>query len=113
MKNLNPEGLIIKSDIRKSEFFNAFEKVLADKLYYSQTVNEMLRLHFTNDFILDDIDRSILFHISKGVKTKDLSDIVNLSLAAIEKRKRNMRELLGVEGGDLVLIDKAKELGFL
>ncbi len=55
-----------------------------------------------------------MFHISKGVQTKDLSGIVNLSLAAIEKRKRNIKGMIGVgQGGDLVLIEKARELGFL
>lgn len=114
MKYLNPEGLLIKSDVTPREFIEAFEKVEAGKIYYSQTVNEMLRKHFTNDILLDEVDRKILFHISKGIKTKDLSEVVNLSLAAIEKRKRTIREGFDIEqGGDLVLIDRAKELGFL
>lgn len=114
MKNLKPEGLLIKSDVTPKEFFAAFEKILAGDLYYSQTVNEYSRKHISQDFTIDAMDRKILYHLSKGVKTKDLSDIVNLSLAAIEKRKRNMRENLGIdEGGDLVLINKAKEIGFL
>lgn len=114
MKNLKPEGLLIKSDVTPREFFTAFEKILAGDLYFSQTVNEFNRRHISQDFTIDAMDRKILYHLSKGVKTKDLSDIVNLSLAAIEKRKRNMREKFGIEdGGDLVLIDKAKEIGFL
>lgn len=114
MKNLKPEGLLIKSDVTPKEFFTAFEKILAGDLYFSQTVNEFSRKHISQDFRIDAMDRKILFYLSKGVKTKDLSDIVSLSLAAIEKRKRNMREIFGIEeGGDLVLIDKAKELGFL
>lgn len=64
--------------------------------------------------MLDNIDRSILYHISKGVKTKNLVSIVNLSLPAIEKRKRNIKEAIGVnQGGDLVLVEKAREIGFL
>lgn len=114
MKNIQPEGLLIKTDVNPMEFVTSFEKVSSGNLYYSQTVNEMLKKHFINDLVLDNIDRSILFHISKGVKTKDLADIVNLSLPAIEKRKRNIKKAIGVgDGGDLVLIDKAKELGFL
>lgn len=114
MKNLKPEGLLIKSDVTPKEFFTAFEKILGGDLYYSQTVNEFVRKYFSQDFIIDAMDRKILFQLSKGVKTKDLSKIVDLSLAAIEKRKRNMREILEIEeGGDLALIDKAKEMGFL
>lgn len=114
MRNIQPEGLLIKTDVNPSEFINSFVDVISGKLHYSQTVNEMLRKHFITDFVLDNVDRSILFHISKGVKTKDLSEIVNLSLPAIEKRKRNIKEAIGVEqGGDLVLIEKARALGFL
>lgn len=114
MKNIQPEGLLIKTDVNPLEFIISFEKVMSGNLYYSQTVNEMLRKQFINDLVLDNIDRSILFHISKGVKTKDLANIVNLSLPAIEKRKRNIKEAIGVDqGGDLVLVEKARELGFL
>lgn len=114
MKNIQPEGLLIKTNVNPLEFLISFEKVISGNLYYSQAVNEMLRKQFINDLVLDNTDRSILFHISKGVKTKDLASIVNLSLPAIEKRKRNIKEAIGVgQGGDLVLIDKAKELGFL
>lgn len=114
MKNIQPEGLLIKTDVNPLEFIISFEKVISGNLYYSQSVNEMLRKQFINDLVLDNIDRSILFHISKGVKTKDLADIINLSLPAIEKRKRNIKQAIGVgQGGDLVLVDKAKELGFL
>jgi DNA-binding NarL/FixJ family response regulator len=114
MENIQPEGLLIKTDVNPLEFLISFEKVISGSLYYSQTVNEMLSKQFTNNLVLDNIDRSILFHISKGIQTKDLTSIVNLSLPAIEKRKRNIKEVIGVEqGGDMVLVDKAKELGFL
>lgn len=114
MKNLKPEGLLIKSDVTPRELFIAFEKILGGDLYYSQTVNEFSRKFISQDFTIDDMDRKILYHLSRGVKTKDLAGIVNLSLAAIEKRKRNIREILGIEeGGDLVLIGKAKDIGFI
>jgi len=114
MKNLKPEGLLIKSDVTPKEFFTAFEKILAGDLYYSQTVNEFSRKHISQDFNIDAMDRKILYHISKGVKTKDLVNIVNLSLPAIEKRKKSIKEAIGLEeGGDIVLVEKAREMGFL
>lgn len=114
IKSLDPFGFLIKSDVSPSEFVAAYDKVKNGKVYYSQTVNEMLRKNITNDVVLDEVDRKILFNLSRGIKTKDLPGVVNLSLAAIEKRKRTMRENLGIEdGGDLILIDKAKEYGFL
>lgn len=114
MKNLKPEGFLIKSDFSSDEFLQAYEKVLKGQYYYSHTVKEFIRKQFGNHHLLDDIDRRILYYISKGVKTKDLSTEINLSLAAVEKRKKNIKEKLGVEkGGDIILLDKAKDLGFL
>ena len=59
-------------------------------------------------------DRKILYYLSKGTKTKNLVDYIPLSLAAIEKRKRNIRKIFGIEeSGDKPILDKAAEYGFL
>ena len=113
LKNISPEGLLIKSDVSPQEFYRAFSEVLLDKLYYSNTVRILMRKQFASDIVLDELDRNILFQLSKGVMTKDLTQFIPLSLAAIEKRKRQMKEVLEVDGGDLLLIDKAKEFGFI
>lgn len=113
LKNVSPEGLLIKSDVSPKEFFRAFREVLNGKLYYSNTVKVLMRKQFSNNIVLDELDRNILFQLSKGKMTKDLSQLIPLSLAAIEKRKRNMKEILEVNGGDLLLVEKAKELGFI
>lgn len=113
LKNISPEGLLIKSDVSPKEFFRAFSEVLNNKLYYSHTVKVLMRKQFANDIVLDELDRNILYQLSKGVMTKDLTHFIPLSLAAIEKRKRHMKEILEVNGGDLLLVERAKELGFL
>lgn len=113
LKNITPEGLLIKSDVSSHELYRAFREVLLGKLYYSNTVKILVRKQFGNDIVLDEIDRNILFQLSKGVMTKDLTQFIPLSLAAIEKRKRHMKEILEIDGGDLLLVGKAKELGFI
>ncbi len=113
LKNISPEGLLIKSDVSPQEFYKAFCEVLLDKLYYSNTVKILMRKQFANDIVLDEIDRNILYHLSKGVKTKDLTQLIPLSLAAIEKRKKHMKEIFKIEGGDLLLVGRAKQLGFV
>ena len=67
-----------------------------------------------NNIELDAFDKQILFHLSKGVKTKDLPQYIPLSLSAIEKRKLNIREILEVIGGsDIDLINEAKTKGVI
>lgn len=113
LKNLEPEGFLIKGDIDPAEFKMAIKKCLKGEVYYSNTVNTLLRSTVASDFVLDKIDRAILYYLSKGLKTKDLPQNVPLSLAGIEKRKRIMKEVFDISGGDLILIEHAKRHGFL
>ena len=114
LKNLDPSGFLIKSDVTPDEFLNAFKKVREGDVHYSQSITRITRKHITSNILLDENDRSILFHLSDGVRTKDLVDSVPLSLAAIEKRKKMMKEIFEVEkGGDLALINAARKMGFL
>ncbi|MDG3582873.1 MULTISPECIES: response regulator [Galbibacter] len=114
LKNIDPEGLLIKSDVDSEEIITAVKTILERPPYYSHTVNRHLRTQISNDFLLDDFDRGILFHISKGVKTKDLPNYVPLSLAAIEKRKKNLKIIFDVSSaGDQALIERSRENGFI
>jgi len=71
-------------------------------------------MHLANDFVLDKIDRQLLYELSIGTKTKDLPNILPLSMASIEKRKRALKKLFDVtEKGDQSLIKIAKEKGFI
>ena len=114
LKNLDPDAFLIKSDVTPGEFLKAFNNVLERNVYYSQTITNIMRQKITSDIILDEYDRNILFHLAEGIRTKDLVDIIPLSLAAIEKRKKMMKEIFEVEkSGDLALINQARKLGFL
>ncbi len=113
MKSLEPEVFLLKRDISPKEFSIAIKKCAQGEIYYSHTVNAMLRSTITSDFVLDKTDRSILHYLSKGIQTKELPEYVPLSLAGIEKRKRVMKEIFDINGGDLVLIEFARKHGFL
>ena len=114
IKNINPSGLIIKNDLTFDELIFAFDKIINNESYYSQTVIKLVGQAQYNNIELDAFDKQILFHLSKGVKTKDLPQYIPLSLSAIEKRKLNIREILEVTGGtDIDLINEAKTKGVI
>ena len=114
IKNINPSGLIIKNDLTFDELIFAFDKIINSESYYSQTVIKLVGQAQYNNIELDAFDKQILFHLSKGVKTKDLPQYIPLSLSAIEKRKLNIREILEVKGGtDVDLINEAKTKGVI
>jgi DNA-binding NarL/FixJ family response regulator len=63
---------------------------------------------------IDLFDKQILFHLSKGTKSKDITQYIPISINAIEVRKSNLKELLEViDGTDLDLVREARNLGLL
>ncbi len=114
LEHVNPEGFLIKSDLSSSELVLAFEQVLQGKTYYSSAVNVHLRKMVLNDIRLDKKNLQILYHLSRGVRTKNLGDHVNLSLSAIEKRKTYLKEVFDIKSADdEQLIGEARKRGFI
>lgn len=114
IKEINPEGFLIKNDLTSSELAEAFQYILMSPPYYSSTVQNVLRKTETADIHLDDVNRKILYLLSRGYRTVTLTEHINLSMSSIEKRKKQLKELFFVEDGrDETLIKNAREKGFL
>ncbi|WP_026714795.1 response regulator [Flavobacterium daejeonense] len=113
INNVSPRGLVIKNDLTFDELLIAFDKVIKDEIYYSKSILEMLSSH-DNSIEIDLFDKQILFHLSKGTKIHDIPQFVPISLNAIESRKENLKELLGVvDGEDSDLVRAAKNKGLI
>lgn len=94
IKEISPEGFMIKSDIDNLFFKNAIVDVLNGKKCYSVSVNKYFNKFVINGKTIDDYDRQILYHLSMGEKTKDLRNYIPLSTRAIEERKVKLKTLL-------------------
>ncbi len=114
LKNVNPDGFLVKNDIDTEELIEAIKTVIFDPPYYSKSVIKLLRKQISSDYLLDKIDRQLLHELSIGTKMKDLPNVIPMSIAGIEKRKRQLKEMFNVqENEDRDLIIKAKEKGFI
>jgi DNA-binding NarL/FixJ family response regulator len=114
IKNIDPEGFLIKSDLTSSELASAFQAVLNNPPFYSGTVNSFIRKSITSDIVIDDKNRKILYLLSQGVKTKNLASHLDISLSAVEKRKKQLKELFDIEDGqDESLLNIARKKGFI
>lgn len=114
IKQINPDGFLIKSDMTSSELAEAFQHILSSPPYYSSTVSNFLKKTVTTDIYVDDINRKILHLLSQGIRTVTLREHINLSMSAIEKRKRQLKLLFSVEDGkDETLIEMARKKGFI
>jgi DNA-binding NarL/FixJ family response regulator len=116
LNTVSPDGLLVKNDVTLKEFLVAFDVIMNNPPYYSATVKKYFgnKLGNQEEQLLDEINRKILYHLSKGIKTKNLTNYINLSLSAIEKRKTQIRGLFELEkANDEKLIEEAKSRGFV
>lgn len=114
LKNVNPDAFLIKNDVTSSELQDAIIATVNHPPYYSKTVLNLMRKQMSNEFLLDGTDRRLLYELSIGTKMKELPEILPLSIAGIERRKRNLKIIFGVEDdGDRSLVLKAKDKGFI
>ena len=114
IKKINPSGLIIKNDLTFDELIFAFDKIINDGSYYSVTVIKIVGQEQYKNINLDAFDKQILFHLSKGVRSKELAQYIPLSITVIERRKVNISEVLEVPGAsDDELIYEAKRKGVI
>ncbi len=114
IKTIDPEGFLIKSDLTSSELASAFQAVLFNPPFYSGTVNSHIRKTLTSDIVIDEKNRKILHLLSQGVKTKNLASHLDMSLSAVEKRKKQLKDLFSIEDGeDETLLTEARKQGFV
>jgi len=114
LKSTDPEGYMVKSDIDEASLIAMVKRVLSDPPYYTATALNVIRKKMANNDLIDEIDKEILYRISIGVRTKDISPLLSLSPTTVETRKRKMKTLFGIDdGNDFTLIEQAKEKGFI
>lgn len=111
---INPSGLVIKNDLDFNELIFGFDKVINQEIYYSNSIQIMIDQELLEPIEIDQIDKQILFHISKDTKLEDMTQYIPISLEAIKIRKLNLMVLLEVQdGSDKTIVLKAKKRGLL
>ncbi|MCF8716392.1 response regulator transcription factor [Joostella atrarenae] len=114
IEQVSPDGFLIKNDLTPPELQLAIWKVLKEPPYYSKTVVESMRQFISNDFVLDRIDRQLLYYLAQGANQYEIADLLSLSRAAIVKRKKHLKEVFDVENReDRILLEKARKKGFI
>lgn len=114
LKSVNPDGYMVKSDIDPKSLKELVNTIMVTPPYYSSKALVAIRKRMSNDIVLDENDRKILYHLSLGTKTKDIVNYVSISLPSIENRKRHLKTIFGIDKqNDFALISEAKERGFI
>ncbi|MFN3907657.1 MAG: response regulator [Flavobacterium sp.] len=113
IKDIQPNGLVVKQDLDYKEFIFGFDKMLRGDVYYSTTTIKTLKQNEWADLDLDGFDRQILYYLSKDISLVDLQYHIKLSIPAIQRRIVKMMDMLEVpDKEDLKLLSKiGKEKG--
>jgi DNA-binding NarL/FixJ family response regulator len=112
--NVNPNGLIIKSDATVDVLLDAFHEVIDGKTYYSHTVTDNMKDLLTREDYLDNTNRQIIVLIAQGFKNKTIATQLGLSESTVEKRKSKIKDFfLTNKSTDEELIFEVKKQGFI
>lgn len=113
-QTVDPEGYMVKSEIDELSLKAMVETVVRQPPYYTAGALAAIRRRMSNDIILDKQDEKILYHLYKGVHTRDIAPLIASTNTTVETRKRQLKSIFGVKNGnDLALIEQAKKRGFL
>lgn len=111
---IRPNGLLIKSDFDGDELLIAFNTVIDDNTYYSETVKSALKEQIISQGYLDTLDRQIISLLSRGLRNKSIATELGLSDSAVEKRKVRIKDYLNIiKGNDEDILSECRKLGFI
>lgn len=111
---IRPNGLLIKSDFDGDILLEAFDSILNNETYYTETVKSSIKELLSREDYLDSINRQIITLLSQGFKNKTIANQLGLSDSAVEKRKSRIKDFFFVsKGSDEDLVQEARKLGFI
>ncbi len=114
IKNVRPNGLLVKSDFTADELLVAFDKVICGGVYYSETVKKIMANLSSKVLYLDKKNRQIVSYLAQGLSTKSIPELLDISLSAVEKRKVVIKNYFDIKkGNDEDILRAAREQGFV
>ena len=114
IKNINPEGLIEKSDLDYDSIHVIFKKIIEGEVYKSERINKTINENRTNNIHFDSLNRQLILLISQGITTKNIPNYLPLTLSAVHKRKSKIKELLQIDSGnDEDIIRESRKKGIV
>lgn len=112
VKKIRPEGFFIKNDITPEKLREAINDIMKGNQYQSTMVKSCISEIWKKELMVEDYNREILLYLSKGFKTKELEQFINLSTSSIQKRIIRMKNAFDVTD-DSSLVREAIHLGFI
>ncbi|CAM3466811.1 hypothetical protein FLLO111716_12500 [Flavobacterium longum] len=113
-KDFSPDALICKVDFKVEDFKDVYDAMSGNENYFSQTARAQIKKISAKENYLDNYNRQIILLLSKGMMTKNLHEVLPLSVSAIDKRKAQIKDyFLLNKGSDEEIILAARKEGLI
>jgi DNA-binding NarL/FixJ family response regulator len=114
LNEANPEGLLLKCDVKSEDFLNAFISIVNGGQCFSETVLKFKEIVPEEAKKLDYYNQQIILLLSQGLKTKTIQDQLCLSKSAVDKRKVVIKNFFGIDkGNDEDILREARKHGLI
>lgn len=113
-KAFMPQGILVKSDFTGQDLENFFKAILDNREYYTTSFMAAKQKITQSEMFVESTNRKIITKLAEGYPSKDLPEILRLSLSAINKRKSRLKVFFNTENqADSYMVLKARDLGFI
>lgn len=117
MKNMQPEGYVLKARDSTNELLLAISKIVNGATYYSQEVHISQRERFEYAFQLEEIDKLILYYLPTTNCITDWDDLyeakkITIGYKSVQKRLQKIYEKMDVTNEKQLLL-KLQQLAII
>ncbi len=97
LTEFDPDGFLLKSETDYEDLMIAILTLINGNRYHSSTIIDYMGSNTIDKDGLDKLDLSILYYLSVGTVTDLISDALHVSISTVERRKRKMAQLFGID----------------
>ncbi len=113
-QEFQPAGILVKTDFDGAQLEAHFQDILNGQQTFSPTFLKAWEMISSSDILLDSHNRKIIKKLAEGYPSKDLPEIIGLSISEIDKRKASLKSYFNTDHKkDNYLVLKAKEQGLI
>ncbi|MDR9449287.1 MAG: response regulator [Psychroflexus sp.] len=113
-QEFQPAGILVKTDFDGAQLEAHFQDILNGRQTFSPTFLKAWEIISSSDILLDCPNRKIIKKLAEGYPSKDLPEMIGLSMSAIDKRKASLKSYFNTDHKkDNYLVLKAKDQGLI
>jgi len=96
-QEFQPGGILVKTDFDGMQLETHFQDILNGQPTYSPTFLNAQKKVAASAILLDSHNREIIKKLAEGYPSKDLPEMIDLSMSAIDKRKSRLKTFFHTE----------------